>query len=240
LCEEHCINHRANLTLKDTLKMKLLKCFADAKELAGRARNAVHTAARMPKLIYHQQQMGIVQEVPVDLSKIRFPSLGEATIVLIRQLPPILATLDDVIKEASKKDIAVNAQALRSRLASNPFLICLSIEAVCVNVLNISNKQFQSRLLNFSSYRASMVRTIQELQEQKDRNGPAAFLLKQLEGGKPLGNYYKFNATDWAAMGKKTILFVDSLIEALNARFPELDQLCDFDIFDPNSRPKNV
>jgi hypothetical protein len=37
-------------------------------------------------------------------------------------------------------------------------------------------------------------------------------------------------------MGKKTVLFVDTLCSVLRALFPELDELSDFDVFDPRNR----
>jgi hypothetical protein len=130
--------------LGDALKLRLLQAFADAKALASRARTAVQTPSRMPHLIQHQTDLGLPQEVPVNLSKIRFLSLGEATIVLLRQLPAIILTLQDVIDGSTDKTAVTNAKALQTRLKATPFLICLCIESVCVNVLKLSNLHFQS------------------------------------------------------------------------------------------------
>jgi hypothetical protein len=189
----------------------------------------------MPIFIAHEKSLGLPVEVPVDLCKTRFLSLGEATIVLLRQLLAIMLTLDEAVTRASKKEVAIHASTLRSRLASPPFLICLCIESVLINILNLTNLTFQGRRLNFTSYRISLEKTIVQLEAQKNNNGPARFLQGQLSTT-PLGKFYKLSDKDWENMGKKTTLFADALTLALKRRFPELDQLCDFDIFDTHNR----
>jgi hypothetical protein len=114
-------------------------------------------------------------------------------------------------------------------------LIFLVIEAVCVNVINLSNLHFQGPQVNFSSYKVSLEKTILELEKQRDMNGPVAFLQQQLNTT-PLGNFYHFKDKDWETMGKKTALFVNIIIGALESRFPELKELCGFDVFDPRNR----
>jgi hypothetical protein len=230
---EGCISHGSALAAGDTHSHKKLAVFRNTKLTIGRARVFLNHSTRKQILWQQQALLDMPPKELTDLSKTRFLNLGEAAETLRQQLPAVLPAMRIAIASITDKTKKAVATALYSKLASPSFLICLSIESVAIGVVNISNRFFQGKFLNFSSYRLKLKQTLLELQLQKTNNGPEQLLRKELRGR--LGDCYTLTDKDWVTMKSRTVLFIDVLCDRLVKRIPELKIVCDFDVFDPTA-----
>jgi hypothetical protein len=113
------------------------------------------------------------------------------------------------------------------------YLISLAVEAMCVGRVNITNRRFQARLVNFKSYRVDLELTVQHLGAMRDANAVTKWLTYRVNHkDTKLHKYFKLEDKDKQLCKARTATFVQALILALKNRMPNAQVLEAFDVFE--------
>jgi hypothetical protein len=193
------------------------------------------------RLVEYTRQCGALHihaYVLIDQARTRFLSLGEAAVRQFQQLPASIATIRAVVQTTTDGKVRTRGNAILRSVTSKSYLICVSIEAMVVNHVNMMNRSYQSRIVNFSSYRTLLHKTTTRLQAIKNGNQVMQWLQHRLQESPALrGSYPDFTLADFELGRKRTAVFVDLFVSRLEQRIPQLDVVCRFDVFEPTSMP---
>jgi hypothetical protein len=117
------------------------------------------------------------------------------------------------------------------RFSGDP--ISLAVEAMCVGRINVMNRVFQRRGLNFRSYRSALQETLADLEKMVAADAVSAWLRYRIQlSATGLGGVYKLTDSDYAVCKARTAVFVKAVVPVLRKRLPKLDMVANFDIFD--------
>ena len=234
----HCISHGSNLAGGDTVKA--LTPFSNAKKATQNVRVFVMQPGRLVEYAHQCDLLFIHPYILIDQARTRFLTLGDAAIRMSQQLPAVVPTIRAVVASADTSSVRIRGNAILRSITSKSYLICLSIEAMVVNTVNIMNRSNQGRRVNFSSYRADLDRTTTRLEAMRDGNEVMKWLEYRLEQTPPLRACYpQFTKSDFELGQRRTVLFIDLFILRLNKRIPQLAILARFDVLQPTSMPRD-
>jgi hypothetical protein len=157
---------------------------------------------------------------------------------MFQQLPAAILTIRAAVQAATDGKVRVRGNSILRSITSKSYLICLSIEAMVVSTVNVMNRSYQGRKVNFSSYRTNLDRTTARLRAMGDGNEVMQWLQYRLQQSAALRQCYSpFNASDFDLGRKRTILFVGMFVTRLSKRIPQLELLKHFDALDPSAMP---
>jgi hypothetical protein len=194
------------------------------------------------RLVEYTRQCGLLHiyaYVSVDQARTRFLSLGNASVRQFLQLPASIATTRAVVQTTTDGKVRMRGNAILRSTTSKSYLICVSIEAMVVNRVNIMNRSYQSRTVNLSSYLTLLHKTTTRLQAIKNDNQVMQWLQYRLQENPSLRESYpEFTVADFELGWKHTTIFVDLFVSRLEQRIPQLDIVCRFDVFEPITYPR--
>jgi hypothetical protein len=234
----HCISHGGNLAGGDTVKA--LVPFSNAQKTTQNVRVFVMQPGRLVVYTRECEKLQLHAYVLIDQSRTRFLAMGDAAVRQFQQLPPSIKAIRAVVQDTTDAKVRTRGNAILRSVTSKSYLICVSIEAKVVNEVNIMNRANQGRKVNFSSYRVDLHKTTARMQGIRDGNEVMRWLQYRLLQCPSLCECYPtFSAEDFELGRKRTALFVDLFVRRLEARIPELEIACRFDVFQPSSMPRN-
>ena len=93
-------------------------------------------------------------------------------------------------------------------LKNKSLLLSLGVNAICVGRINIMNRQYQGRGLNFKSYTVSLEKTLEALRLIAESDAVTSWLSYRVEKKETgLGKYFQLNDKDKAVCKARTDLF---------------------------------
>jgi hypothetical protein len=113
-------------------------------------------------------------------------------------------------------------------------LVSLAIEAMTFGRVNIMNRQFQARGLNFYSYRLYLRNTLADLEKMSAAEAPWKWLEYRVNNpATGLSTIYTLDIADRTLCKTRTTLFITALIRHLKERIAVPEMYRHLDVFDP-------
>jgi hypothetical protein len=127
------------------------------------------------------------------------------------------------------------------RLKAKSFMVSLSVEAMCVGRINVMNRVYQGRALNFRSYRTALQAALDDLEKIVAADAVSSWLRYRLElTSTGLARDFQLSNTDYATCKARTAVFVSAIVPVLKKRLPTLSIVAAFDVFDKEEMQKGM
>jgi hypothetical protein len=199
------------LAPKDAVKEENLPEFSLVVVLMGETRTFFNYTLRKSVLTDMEATLNVEHKDFVDVSKPRFLTSGDASIVMIRNLPLVLLTLENMETRTNNSSYKKQAKELLETLTQPQFVCLLYITRNVLMHVNEMNRGFQDPEITYTQYRLLLTAAVGKILMEKNADLPLQDLKDDWNG--IYEHFYgQLSVNDWEFMKEENVAYCDLMI----------------------------